>query len=142
MGGSALTCLGGSFYRFVMFHLSPVTEDINLHSICQLQQKIIEIGMPLHPTRSRSYPGSTAVNTKAYCTKTQNLKEKFLWPLSDCDSACFFYIPPSNTSISGIKTQVTLKVTYPDEGVIRLRIKYGGTGNPLWLCLFNSSFKL
>lgn len=62
---SALTCLGGSFYRFVVSHLNPVTEDINLHSVCQLQQKIIETGMSLRLTLSRSYPGNVGVNAKA-----------------------------------------------------------------------------
>lgn len=59
---SALTCLGGSFYRFVVSHLNPV---INLHSVCQLQQKIIETGMSLRLTLSRSYPGNVGVNAKA-----------------------------------------------------------------------------
>lgn len=62
---SALTCLGGSFYRFVVSHLNPVAKDINLHSVCQLQQKIIETGMSLRLTLIRSYPGNVGVNARA-----------------------------------------------------------------------------
>lgn len=69
---SALTCSGGSFYRFVVSHLNPVTEDKNLRSGCQLQQKIMETRMSL---RLHSYPGNGGGNTKAPVATTESAGE-------------------------------------------------------------------
>lgn len=122
--------------------------------MCQLQQKINEIGMPLHPPCSRSYPCSLGVNTKASTIETYNLKLKLRWPLMcNCNSACFLHIVTFRHLYFKIKVQVTFKVTYPDEELVLSGWNYANMREsqcylikPFYLilkvcCSTNSSFK-
>lgn len=91
-----------------MSHLNPVTKDINLHSVCQLQQKIIETGMSLRLTRSRSYPGNVGVDAKASVVQLKQTVQVILPGPLPLPHTTFSY-----TSISGIEIQVTFKLPAP-----------------------------
>lgn len=92
---SALTCPGYNFYRFLMFHLNPVTYDIHLHSICQLQQKS---NLEWHSTLHVVHPtlGVWAWTQSSYNWNMKFVKLNLLRPLmcvivmSPFSRHCFF----------------------------------------------------
>lgn len=108
---SALTCPGCNFYRFLMFHLNPVTYDIHLHSICQLQQKSnLEWHSTLHVVHPTLGVWAWTQSSYNWNIKVCAVKTPAAFDVCDCD-VTFLQTLLFSTPLPRTEVQVPFKVT-------------------------------